>query len=139
MHLYKRKSTNFHLPKDPLTKPLVMIGPGTGIAPFLGFLAERERLLAAVREETPEFKPAACWLLFGCREPDLDFIYEHDVREFVKEGVLDVAYVAASKSCGGFVIDGRSCQRDTSGVDDAGLFYWKYVQVSSKLKNSFVD
>jgi sulfite reductase alpha subunit-like flavoprotein len=131
VHLYKRKSTNFHLPSNALEKPLVMIGPGTGVAPFLGFLAERRRLLSEVRLASPDFQPAPCWLLFGCRDPQLDFIYEDEVRAFVNEGVLDVAFVAVSKSCMGFVIGSEGTSNVTHEVLQRSTNrQWKYVQVS---------
>ncbi|NNE51280.1 MAG: cytochrome P450 [Sulfitobacter sp.] len=76
-------SDGFRLPEDP-TVPVIMIGPGTGIAPFRGFLQERSTLMAQGKDLGPAM------LFFGCRHPDQDYIYQDELEAFHKEGVANL-------------------------------------------------
>jgi len=77
---YVRKS-QFRLPFKPTT-PVIMIGPGTGIAPFRGFIQERSYYKR-------EGKPIGDTILyFGCRNKAKDFIYQDEMENFVDTGVL---------------------------------------------------
>ncbi|MDJ0614723.1 MAG: cytochrome P450 [Rhizobiaceae bacterium] len=79
----------FRLPEDPDT-PVIMIGPGTGIAPFRGFLQERAKLI----ESGKKLGPAV--LYFGCRHPDQDFLYREELEGYKADGVTDL-HVAFSR------------------------------------------
>ena len=79
----------FTLPADPAA-PIVMVGPGTGIAPFRAFL--RELSTAAVP------RPGHVRLYFGCRRPEEDYLYEGELAEHLRSGALSSLRVAFSRS-----------------------------------------
>jgi cytochrome P450/NADPH-cytochrome P450 reductase len=73
----------FRLPEDPST-PIIMVGPGTGVAPFRGFLQERERLADAGHPL------GDAMLFFGCHAPDQDFLYREELEAWDKAGLVDL-------------------------------------------------
>ncbi|XP_010891863.2 NADPH--cytochrome P450 reductase isoform X1 [Esox lucius] len=87
--MYVRKS-QFRLPYK-ASNPVVMIGPGTGIAPFMGFLQER----GMMKEQGKDVGETI--LYFGCRHRNEDFLYQQELQEFQKIGVLTQLNVAFSR------------------------------------------
>jgi sulfite reductase (NADPH) flavoprotein alpha-component len=68
---------HFHLPENPAT-PIIMVGPGTGIAPFRAYLQERTAVGAKGKN----------WLFFGSQHQHCDFAYRDEFEAFKKEGIL---------------------------------------------------
>eukprot|EP01095_Lingulamoeba_sp_RSL-Kostka_P017334 TRINITY_DN892_c4_g1_i1.p1 TRINITY_DN892_c4_g1~~TRINITY_DN892_c4_g1_i1.p1 ORF type:complete len:656 (-),score=271.34 TRINITY_DN892_c4_g1_i1:108-2075(-) len=82
------RSSKFKLPNDP-SVPIIMIGPGTGVAPFRGFLQYRSTL------EASDLGPSV--LYFGCRARDIDFLYKEELEQYKNDGVLSELYTAFSR------------------------------------------
>jgi sulfite reductase (NADPH) flavoprotein alpha-component len=75
--VYVQRSQAFRPPADPAT-PIVMVGPGTGVAPFRAFLQERAATGA----------PGKSWLFFGSQRRELDFLYRGELGGYLKRRVL---------------------------------------------------
>ncbi|MEM6712280.1 MAG: flavodoxin domain-containing protein [Pseudomonadota bacterium] len=84
--VYVNRSPHFHPPSND-DLPLIMIGPGTGIAPFRAFLEEREARSA----------PGKNWLFFGDQHEACDFLYREQVEAWRTNGVLDRLDLAWSR------------------------------------------
>jgi len=83
------QTSHFRLPKDPAT-PVIMVGPGTGVAPFRAFLAERNA--RGIRGRV--------WLLFGERNRATDFLYEPELLAWLRDGTLSRLDTAFSRDQG---------------------------------------
>ncbi|MGN8646019.1 assimilatory sulfite reductase (NADPH) flavoprotein subunit [Gracilibacillus sp. HCP3S3_G5_1] len=86
LNVYVHKNPNFKFPMDEET-PVIMIGPGTGVAPFRGYIEEREEL---------ELK-GKTWLFFGDQHFRTDFLYQVDWQNWLKQGYLTKMDVAFSR------------------------------------------
>lgn len=84
--IFVDKNSRFKLPKNP-DAPIIMVGPGTGIAPFRAFMQQLE-----VSE-----KRAPSWLFFGDRNFTTDFLYQAEWQQYLKDGILTKANVAFSR------------------------------------------
>ena len=76
---------SFRLPDD--NKDIIMIGPGTGIAPFRAFLQEREHRNSSGKN----------WLFFGDQTKNDDFIYKNELEDYISSGVLNKLDLAFSR------------------------------------------
>ena len=90
---FVRKPTIPFRPPDNPHVPMIMVGPGTGVAPFRGFLQER----AALKQRGIPVGEAM--LFFGCRDPLQDFLYEDEMRAFEAAGVTRL-FLAFSREPG---------------------------------------
>jgi sulfite reductase (NADPH) flavoprotein alpha-component len=86
IRVYVQKAQHFALPDDP-SKPIIMIGPGTGVAPFRAFLQERQAINA----------PGRNWLFFGHQRSDYDFFYEEELIAMRAAGLLTRLTLAWSR------------------------------------------
>ena len=85
------RAPNFHLPVDSL-QPVIMIGPGTGIAPFRSFWEERMYQLKHSKGDFGEM-----YLFFGCRQRAVDSLYEPELKEAKEAGALKDYFIALSR------------------------------------------
>lgn len=92
VHVSLRQNGSFRPPSDP-SVPFVMVGPGTGVAPFIGFLQQRERQ----RQENPSVAFGETWLYFGCRHEGKDFLFREELEGFASNGTLNHLKVCFSR------------------------------------------
>lgn len=84
--VFIQHNPNFKLPKDSDTR-IIMIGPGTGVAPFRAFLSEREE----------NYAQGESWLFYGDQHFTTDFLYQVEWQRWLKDGVLTRMDVAFSR------------------------------------------
>ncbi len=84
--VYVKRNPHFRLPADPAA-PIIMIGPGTGVAPFRAFMQDRDATGAKGRS----------WLFFGDRQYTHDFLYQLEWQDLLARGVLTRLDVAFSR------------------------------------------
>lgn len=85
VHIFAKSNPHFHLPDN--DKPIVMIGAGTGIAPYIGFLQD----LAAQAASRQSY------LFFGERYAAKDFLYQYELENYLKSGTLTRLFTAFSR------------------------------------------
>ena len=86
MNVFLKPNPHFRLPADP-ERPMIMIGPGTGVAPFRAFMQERDTIGASGKN----------WLFFGHRNFMHDFLYQLEWQDLLKRKVLTRLDVAFSR------------------------------------------
>ncbi|MGP0061126.1 MAG: sulfite reductase subunit alpha [Beijerinckiaceae bacterium] len=106
---YVQKAHNFALPASGDT-PIIMIGPGTGVAPFRAFLQEREVRAAK----------GGAWLFFGHQRQATDFFYEDEMDAFLNAGVLTNLSLAWSR-------DGARKIYVQDKLREAGKEVWDWI------------
>src|SRR3954468_14335343 len=115
----RETKAGFRLPDD-ASVPIIMIGPGTGLAPFRGFLQER-----AARKAKGAALGSAM-LLFGCRHPEQDFLYADELKGFAAQGITEL-HVAFSRGGGPktYVQDLIATQKDRvwSLIESGAIIY----------------
>ena len=130
---YVQKSQGFALPAD-ASVPIVMIGPGTGIAPFRAFLHERMAARA----------PGRNWLFFGHQHHDCDFFYEDELIGMRATGVLTRLSLAWSRDDHGkFYVQDRMREvgRDlwTWLADGAAVYVCGAVAMGKDVERALLD
>jgi sulfite reductase (NADPH) flavoprotein alpha-component len=108
--VFVQSSSKFRPPADPAT-PMVMVGPGTGIAPFIGFLHERR----ALGHHAPN------WLFFGEQHRATDFYYEDELTAFLSDGTLARLDTAFSR-------DQRAKVYVQDRIREHGPLLWSWLQ-----------
>lgn len=98
----------FTVPSE-TTTPMIMVGPGTGIAPFVAFLQER----------AADTSPGENWLFFGDQHEAFDFLYEEELRGYVIDGVLSRLDTAFSRDG-----DAKVYVQDRMREQAAELWQW---------------
>lgn len=120
MRIFKRDAKDFKVPAN-TEVPLIMVGPGTGVAPFVGFLEHRQRrierdeklggavcrglwrggcYITSLREDAEYYKPlrlGPAHLFFGNRHRDVDFLYRDEMQGYLKDGALSRLETAFSR------------------------------------------
>ncbi|XP_041078618.1 nitric oxide synthase, brain-like [Polyodon spathula] len=91
---FVRGAPSFRMPKDPKV-PCILVGPGTGIAPFRSFWQQRLYDI-----EHKGIKPSPMILVFGCRESKIDHIYKEETIQAKNKGVFKELYTAYSREPG---------------------------------------
>lgn len=100
VRIFLQRSTHFRPPQDPAT-PLIMIGPGTGIAPFRAFLQERQAQGGTGKN----------WLFFGEQRAVSDFYYHDELRTWQRSGLLTRLDTAFSRDQAGRFTCNNACSK----------------------------
>ncbi|MEU1501698.1 reductase, partial [Streptomyces sp. NPDC005732] len=113
--VFVQRSPHFRPPADPAT-PMVMVGPGTGVAPFVGFLEERR----ALGHRAPN------WLFFGERHRATDFYYERELTALLDDGTLGRLDTAFSR-------DRRAKVYVQDRMREHGPELWRWLRDGARL------
>jgi len=115
VRVFIEPNERFRLPEDP-SRDVIMIGPGTGVAPYRGFLQERAAQGATGRN----------WLVFGNRHFDSEFLYQVEWQDAVRKGLLTRVDLAFSRDR-----TPRAYVQDR--LREAGAELWAWLQGGAHL------
>jgi len=115
LRCYVQKAHDFALPSDPNT-PVIMIGPGTGVAPFRAFLKEREAIGA----------PGRNWLFYGHQRQATDFFYKDELQAMRAAGLLTRLSLAWSR-------DGEKKYYVQDRMLEVGAELWRWIEDGAHL------
>lgn len=87
------KDSSFHKPEDQTKTPMIMVGPGTGVVPFIGFMQDREVL----RANHPDIQFSESHLFFGCRHSSSDYIYKEEIAKQLNTNIISNVHIAFSR------------------------------------------
>jgi sulfite reductase (NADPH) flavoprotein alpha-component len=113
LKIYVQKAHGFALPAD-ASKPIIMVGPGTGIAPFRAFLRERQAVAA----------PGRNWLFFGHQRRDTDFFYRDELERMKDAGLLTRLSLAWSR-------DGKDKVYVQDRIREVGSDLWGWLEAGA--------
>lgn len=113
--VFRREPTIAFRPPDDPRVPMVMVGAGTGLAPFRGFLQER-----AVQRDRGA-RVAASLLFFGCRAPETDLLYADELLEYQRQGLVRVENAFSREP-------GRPCRYVQDAMLDHAEDVWALLQ-----------
>jgi ferredoxin-NADP reductase len=127
-----RPTTGFRPPED-ASKPLIMIGPGTGVAPFRGFLQHR-RAQAAAGAALGE-----SWLFFGNWRAEWDYLYQEDFEGFAEDKTLSHLELAWSREGSEKVRRFDRCDKFIAAALVAVTTSCRIVRMCASLQSSQAD
>lgn len=115
--VYVQKAHGFALPDDPKTA-IIMVGPGTGVAPFRSFLWHRH----AMKEKGADVGPS--WLFFGHQREATDFFYREELEGLVASGALTTLTTAWSR-------DGEAKVYVQDRMRERGEELWRWLKAGA--------
>lgn len=122
------RPSSFRLPKNP-SIPIVLIGPGTGIAPMRAFLQER-----AYQRDTLKQKVGPNIMYFGCKRATQDYLYKDELEAYQKDGTLNTLRLAFSRETSNKVYVQHLIKEDATQMYDLIEKQGAYVYVCGAVK-----
>lgn len=117
--------SKFHLPEiEKLSRPRIMIGPGTGVAPFIGFLEflHHEKLVKGT-------SVGNSWLFFGCRNSTHDYLYREKLEDFERKQILHKLVTAFSRETANVVYVQHRLEENAEKVSELIFEHEGYIYI----------